>query len=162
MTSTYNMALLDTIQSEEIVQEIQRVMQVLEDVKDSDFWSNDIHSALTDRLSHRVSLLSSFSLGVEDYQSYNDNPLRPWETCLDFSSKIETTHTSGKPVEEAFSTNVQRKLASTVPPRPKVEMPFGAALENLRRMCQEMTEVMKIVQYVSPGNILVRTYLHRF
>lgn len=101
-------------------------------------------------------MLRAFSLEVEQYHSYQNISNPPWELCLELSTQIEKSQNLGKAVEEAFSTNVQRKLATTVPPRPKVTMPFMDAVGNLKRMCREMTEIMKVLEYVSPGNILVR------
>lgn len=102
-------------------------------------------------------MLKGFSLNVGEYQLYHDIGASPWEICLELSAEIEKTHEIGKPVEEAFSTHVQRRLASNVPPRPKVDMQFTDAVGYLKQMCQEMKEITKILEYVSPGNILVRT-----
>jgi len=134
---------------------------LLESTVGSGLWSGDIHSALKGRLSHRLAMLRGFSLGVEQYHSYKDIPSPPWESCISLCTQIEESHNLGKPVEEAFSTNVQRRLATTVPPRPKVDMPFADAIANLKRMCQEMMEIMKVLDYVSPGNIIVRNTVSR-
>ena len=122
-------------------------------------WSDDIQSAIRNRLSLRLAMLKGFSLDVGEYQSYHHISSSPWEICLELSTEIENTHEIGKPVEEAFSTHVQRRLASNVPPRPKVDMKFTEAVRCLKQMCQEMKEITKILEYVSPGNILVRTCL---
>jgi len=106
-------------------------------------------------------MLQGFSLDVEQYHSYKDIVSPPWESCIKLCTQIEESHNLGKPIEEAFSTNVQRKLATTVPPRPKVDMPFTEAIGNLKRMCQEMVEIMKVLDYVSPGNIIVRNTVSR-
>lgn len=134
---------------------------MLETVEDAGLWSGNIHSALKDRLSHRLTMLQGFSLDVEQYHSYKDIASSPWESCIKLCTQIEDSHNLGKPVEEAFSTNVQRKLATTVPPRPKVDMPFADAIGSLKRMCQEMVEIMKVLDYVSPGNIIVRNTVSR-
>ncbi|KAF8468341.1 Mak10 subunit, NatC N-terminal acetyltransferase-domain-containing protein [Kalaharituber pfeilii] len=160
VTTTYNISLLDDVQPAEICQEIENSLQLLDDISHQRLWSEELHTALKYRLSHRLSMLRNFSMSVQDYGAYIDTPLEPWESCLELSKRVEETHPFGKPVEEAFSTNVLRKLATTVPPRPKAEMQFTEAIGDLKRMCAEMTEIVKILQYVSPGNIL--TFLLRF
>ncbi|RPB26326.1 hypothetical protein L211DRAFT_805150 [Terfezia boudieri ATCC MYA-4762] len=159
-TSTYNISLLDSINPRDVCEELEKTLQLLETVADAGLWRENIHSALKDRLSHRLAMLQGFSLDLEQYHSYKDIASPPWESCIKLCTQIEESHNLGKPVEEAFSTNVQRKLASTVPPRPKVDMPFAEAIGNLKRMCQEMMEIMKVLEYVSPGNIV--TFLLRF
>jgi len=50
------------------------------------------------------------------------------------------THQLGKAVPGSFSTKIQRRLASTVPPRPIVEVDFREALEKLKQLCLDCEE----------------------
>lgn len=58
---------------------------------------------------------------------------------------INETHSSGKPVKESFSTKIQRRLASTVPPRPIVELEFKDAFEKLKQLCTDCEEATRFI-----------------
>ena len=50
---------------------------------------------------------------------------------------------------DAFSPKIQRRLASTVPPRPMVEMKFSDAVRNLKHIFQECLESRRILDILS-------------
>lgn len=60
---------------------------------------------------------------------------------------IKDSHGLGKPVPEAFSAKLQRKLASTMPPRPIVQTSFEDAFANLTRMISDGIEVVGVLNY---------------
>src|SRR5699024_6212590 len=73
-------------------------------------------------------------------------------------SQIEQSMSLGKPIEEAFSLKLQRKLASTVPPRPMVKINSNEAMEHLRRLCQDAADILQMLDYRGPYNLRVRSY----
>ena len=58
---------------------------------------------------------------------------------------VKATHQLGKPVAGAFSTKMQRRLASTVPPRPSVELDFKDALDLLEHLCVDCEEATRFI-----------------
>jgi hypothetical protein len=56
---------------------------------------------------------------------------------------------------EAFSLKIQRKLASTVPPRPMVQIPSDDALAHLERLCQDAIDMQQMLDYRGPSNFKV-------
>lgn len=66
-----------------------------------------------------------------------------WPPLVPKVDEIESTHHLGKPVPGSFSTKIQRRLASTVPPRPIVEVDFKEALQNLRQICADCEEATR-------------------
>ncbi|MGI4850429.1 MAG: N-alpha-acetyltransferase 35, NatC auxiliary subunit [Janthinobacterium lividum] len=69
------------------------------------------------------------------------------EDWLDIGSRIQhliKSHDVGKAVDEAFSSKVQRRLASTVPPRPITDLKFEDACHNLSRLCDDIKEALRI------------------
>jgi hypothetical protein len=68
---------------------------------------------------------------------------RYWPPVLANITNITSTHALGKTVPDSFSTKIQRKLASTVPPRPIVELAFKDALENLTQLCIDCEEATR-------------------
>ena len=107
--------------------------------------SSELKSALVVRLEFRKALLVAFS---PDYSmSYLDEYWPPVSSTLPV---IETTHNLGRPVPGSFSTKLQRRLASTVPPRPVVELEFKDALEKLVQLCVDCEEAVRYT-YLEPS-----------
>jgi hypothetical protein len=71
----------------------------------------------------------------------------PWEEAIALLPQIISTHALGKPVEDAFSTKLQRKLASTMPPRPIVQLKFDDAFSHLSRLFKDGREVIGVLNY---------------
>ena len=72
-----------------------------------------------------------------------DHLSRYWPPVLASITNINDTHSLGKPVPDSFSTKIQRKLASTVPPRPIVELAFKDALQHLTQLCTDCEEATR-------------------
>jgi hypothetical protein len=70
---------------------------------------------------------------------------RCWPSILSHIPEITATHHLGKPVPDSFSTKIQRKLASTVPPRPIVDLAFSSAIEKLQQLCTDCSEATRFV-----------------
>lgn len=122
----------------------------LETSKDS--YTEEIFSALKLRISHRKALLRDLSRETEEWHT---GATPEWDTSLELLTKVEKTHKLGKPVSEAFSTSVQRKLASQVPPRPIVELSFEDATSSLKKLCVEGKDMLKILKYQGSTNLVV-------
>ena len=89
-----------------------------------------LRSALRSRLQFRQDFLRALDL---------DHPLEQmsasWSPVFSGLPAIKDTYQLGKSVPGAFSTKMQRRLASTVPPRPIVEFEFKEALDLLEHLC---------------------------
>lgn len=59
-------------------------------------------------------------------------------------SSSRRTHEIGLPVEGAFSTRLQRKLASTTPPRPLNVIAFDEAWSGLKKLYDDLTEAFDV------------------
>ncbi|KAI5800268.1 Mak10 subunit, NatC N-terminal acetyltransferase-domain-containing protein [Peziza echinospora] len=160
VTQTYDIALLDVISADALCRELAITSSLFVESEHTKDLPEDIRRAIVDRIDHRISMLRAFSLTVEDYNKYKENPLPPWEECSRLTDVITETTSLGKPVVEAFSTYVQRKLATTVPPRPEIQLPFDEATKNLKRTCKDMSEIVNILHYISPANTM--NFLMRF
>ena len=67
---------------------------------------------------------------------------------------ISSTHL-GRAVPSSFSTKIQRKLASTVPPRPIVEVSQEAAFDHLERLCRDASVVVEVLKYYDSHSLMV-------
>jgi hypothetical protein len=60
------------------------------------------------------------------------------------------------PVPDAFSVKLQRKLASTVPPRPVVEIALKTAYDQLARFGSDGRAMIEVLDYHDSHSLLVR------
>jgi hypothetical protein len=79
-----------------------------------------------------------------------------FQASISLVSQIEESMHLGTPVEDAFSLKLQRKLASTVPPRPMVNIDRKDAIAHLRRFCQDAADLQQMLDYRGPHNLRVR------
>jgi hypothetical protein len=78
-----------------------------------------------------------------------------WTALLATLPEIKMSAHLGKAVPQSFSTKIQRKLASTVPPRPIVQVGQGAAFEHLERLCQDASVVVEVLKYYDSHSLMV-------
>lgn len=102
-------------------------------------------------LDYRLQLRSYFLSATECPQHMKEPEVarEPWQKGLDLLPDIKSTHSLGKPVEEACSAKLQRKLASTMPPRPIVQLGFGDALGHLVRLFEDGIELIDVLNYTN-------------
>lgn len=69
---------------------------------------------------------------------------------------INKSHPLGIPVPEAFSAKIQRRLASTMPPRPIVQLSFDDTYSNFKRLVADGLEVTDVLDFTDSQSLLVR------
>jgi hypothetical protein len=143
VTNTYHRTLLDEISTDAIRDTISEAMEIVEAQRGT------VDDALLDGLGARLDLRRIFLAATEcpQHMSNPDVAREPWEKGLAILPKINATHKLGKPVEEAFSTKLQRKLASTMPPRPIAKIDFDDAFGHLTRLFSDGSELIDVLQY---------------
>lgn len=104
---------------------------------------------LLDALEARVHFRDVFLSATECPQHIKKPDLAraPWEEGLSLLRLIKESHSLGKAVEEAFSAKLQRKLASTNPPRPIVQLSFDDAYDHLSRLFEDGQDVIDVLNY---------------
>ena len=147
MTNLYNRTLLSTI-------EVSEFEELLDSAKEfvRDGLSGEIKNSLLCRLDFRKTLLRAVSVDTDVITSKKNHH---WAECLTFLSSVMKSNSSGVPVSRCFSTKVQRRLASTVPPRPIVSIDFAAAHDFLKRLCEDGAYVPRVLDCLGGSNILV-------
>lgn len=78
-----------------------------------------------------------------------------WDNVPKHIASIKESQNLGKPVPSAFSVKIQRKLASTVPPRPIVNVAFEAAYNHLESLCRDVKTVAQVMNYHGPHSLKV-------
>lgn len=114
---------------------------------------------MIDALSSRLELRHIFLDATESFMHMKDPPKArvPWEEAINLLPRICSTHSLGKAVEDAFSPKLQRKLASTVPPRAIVQLKFDDAFNHLSRLFNDGLEVIGVLKYTDSQCLQVRT-----
>lgn len=111
-----------------------------------------LRDAIRCRLLFRHEFLSALD---EDLEVLDTRSTDNFVSCLSTLSGITETVALGTPVPEAFSLKIQRKLASTVPPRPIVQISPEDALAHLKRLCQDAIDMQEMLDYRGPSNFKV-------
>ncbi|KAK5285523.1 N-alpha-acetyltransferase, non-catalitic subunit, partial [Cryomyces antarcticus] len=112
----------------------------------------ELRSAIVIRLDARHSFLAAVST---DYPSVVMK--RNLTTLCGMLGKFGETHNLGRPVKEAFSEKVQRRLATTVPPRHMAEMSFRDAVTKLEKMLQDIHAALLVEEtgaFKDPYNLV--------
>lgn len=110
-----------------------------------------LRDAIKCRLAFRRNLLYALE-GDVDIQSESTEH---FASCLSQVPSITDSVSLGKPIPEAFSEKVQRKLASTVPPRPIVKISIEDALGHMKRLCQDAIDLKEVLDYRGAHNTRV-------
>jgi hypothetical protein len=114
--------------------------------------SVEIRNALLDRLIFRREFLSSLDLELDVVERRSTPHLC---SCIHQIQLIDKSSMLGKPVDDAFSVKIQRRLASTVPPRPMVKIDFDDAVKHMARFFQDLVDVQSILDYSGTYNLRV-------
>lgn len=112
----------------------------------------DLAQALTFRLELRSAFLRALEL-IEDRGS-PDSLQIPWCQMHSIWEGILKLPGLAKEVPEAFSTKLQRKLASSMPPRPIVTLSFDEAAKHFMKLCNDAIDAVKILDYHDSQSLL--------
>jgi N-alpha-acetyltransferase 35, NatC auxiliary subunit len=154
VTNTYNRTLLEQIDAVIIQQVILDCREMLKSQGDS--VSADLVQALDLRLLLRHILLDAIDLS--QHQAAPNVVKRVWQEGFDLLARISQSHSLSKSVPDAFSEKLQRKLASTMPPRPIVQLSFEHAFGHLARLFSDAIEVTGVLNYTDSQCLQVCPY----
>ncbi|KAK4215009.1 N-alpha-acetyltransferase 35, NatC auxiliary subunit [Rhypophila decipiens] len=150
VTNTYHRSLLDNIDRNEISNEIMAARKII----------HQMRHALTDKmawaLDFRLGLRTAFLRTIElsELRSNPDSLSLPWHHMQGVWEQIHNSRQLGTPVPEAFSPKIQRKLASTMPPRPIVQLSFEETSDHFRKLIKDGIEVHEVFKYSDPQSLL--------
>lgn len=147
----YNRNLLSEFDIEIVQNALQTAVEYLQDLQE-DGISIAVRDALIDRLWLRKHFLEALS---KDMEAAFSQDKEPFKACLTLIDSVEKSVTYGKPIPESFTLKIQRKLASTIPPRPMVTIDIKAAIDHLKRLFQDAIDIHEILNYSSPSDLRV-------
>ena len=149
MTNLYHRDLLTDVKAANVIEIIDQAIAWLESthtIKD------EFRRALRARLDLRKAFLSATNLekGVGTAERPDS-----WSLCSQMLRTIDLTTTPGVSVVSAFSPKIQRRLASTVPPRPIVNISFDDAHTFFIRTCVCAREAFGILSCSGASHTIV-------
>lgn len=156
MTNTYDRDLLTNISLDDINELLRNTRSELRSM--SNRLSKEVREALDLRLEFRIAFLRAMEL-VGIARANPESLKTPWIMMSGVLEHLRKQHSLGTPVPEAFSTKMQRRLASTMPPRPIVQLTFEDTCDHFKRMAQDGKEAMNILIYSDPQSLMVRSPL---
>ncbi|KAI0107049.1 Mak10 subunit, NatC N-terminal acetyltransferase-domain-containing protein [Nemania sp. FL0031] len=151
VTNTYERNLLSHIPMLDVKGLLRNAATELRASRDE--FPPEICTALEARLELRIAFLEAIDLSVIR-NDITDAPKSPWIEMRRLIDDIEKQHGLAKPVPEAFSTKLQRRLASTMPPRPMVKLSFEECVTHFKRFFENGSEVIDVLQYTDPQSLL--------
>ena len=155
VTQLYSCELLPRIATADLQGLLQTALTWVEEHFEG---SKMTHEALIARLSFRMAFLSALE---SDGNAIATGAATRWTECASFLNAIQATTDAGQAVPAAFSVKIQRKLASTVPPRPIVKITFDRALAHVRRLCQDGSDIVRVFDFQGSNNLMVSGDLGR-
>lgn len=155
VTHTFNRSLLENIDHSIIIEYLDTTISALS--------SSALSPQMKDSLKCRLQFRSVFLNTVEIASSRSSwMVIRTiWEDLHELLPGIKSSSKLGKSVPNAFSVKIQRRLASTVPPRPIVQVGQEAAYDHFDRLCRDAALAAEVLQYYDSHSLLVG-YTHQY
>ncbi|KAG0648103.1 mak10 [Hyphodiscus hymeniophilus] len=125
------------------------ILQLLEDTTTLLSSSPEVSPKLKDALLCRLRFRATFLRTVEMANSRNSSASMKalWTELLDSLPALKSSTKLGKAAPTTFSVKLQRKLASTVPPRPIVHISDEIAFDHLERLCRDGSVAVEVLDY---------------
>ncbi|KAH7040078.1 Mak10 subunit, NatC N-terminal acetyltransferase-domain-containing protein [Microdochium trichocladiopsis] len=150
VTNTYDRRLLEDIDEDRINDLLMAARADLKSYSDID---SKISMALDLRLELRIAFLRAIDL--MDKREANPESLKmPWIQMKGLVEHFSKQHELAKPVPEAFSTKLQRRLASTMPPRPIIQPSFTETFDHFKRMFQDGLDIIDVLKYSDTQSLM--------
>ncbi|KAL1838197.1 hypothetical protein VTJ49DRAFT_2954 [Mycothermus thermophilus] len=150
VTNTYSRSLLENLDRDMIREEIMAARKVIDDMKGE--LTDEVAHALGFRLELRTAFLRAIELS--ELRTNSDSLSVPWYQMQGVWESINKSRSLGTPVPDAFSAKIQRRLASTMPPRPIVQPTPEEAHENFKRMIADGIRVVNVLNYSDSQSLL--------
>jgi len=152
VSNTYSRTLLDAVNHNDVLDCLQEAASLLESLKGS--LPKDVLDALSARISLRQAFLRA-TIASEDTADHVGlyDAWTQANKALDVFNKSLTVPTTR--VADSFSAKIQQKLASTMPPRPIVELSLDEATGHLTKLFQDSLAAINITDYSDPQSLLV-------
>ncbi|KAL4790423.1 Mak10 subunit, NatC N-terminal acetyltransferase-domain-containing protein [Aspergillus venezuelensis] len=145
----YNRSLLSHLEHQTLFDLLSRAISWIDE-------RDGIDAAAKNAIRSRLEFRQDFFLALQqDVLIVQTRSVEKFESCLTILPALKESNQMSRPVPESFSWKIQRKLASTVPPRPMVRISLDDALAHLKRLFQDGIHLNQILDYRGPSNLKV-------
>lgn len=149
VTQLYNRSLLTQFDANHFEDLIDQAVSWLDQQSSID---ENLRGAMKCRLGFRRTFLSAVEQDVDILQTQSTGH---FAACLNQLPLLKESFSLGERVPDAFSLKIQRKLASTLPPRPIVTVSSEDALAHLTRLCEDAIDLKELLDYRGSHNLKV-------
>lgn len=149
VTQLYNRSLLTQFDADHFEDLIDQAVSWVDQQSSID---EKLRGAMKCRLAFRRTFLSAVEQDVDILQTQSTDH---FAACLNQLPPLKESFSLGERVPEAFSLKIQRKLASTLPPRPIVTVSSEDALAHLTRLCEDAIDLKELLDYRGSHNLKV-------
>ena len=146
MTNLYHRTLLSDLPVHDFINLQIEAISCLEDLN-----SENTNLAVRERLHLRAQLLAAVS---PDAVIQKGNKYQ-WIVCGEVAKRLSEGHALATPVPDAYSIKLQRRLATTMPPRPVVEISFKDAMAYLNMLCLGCEGTYEVMNFNGFATMLV-------
>ncbi|KAK4175709.1 putative MAK10 subunit [Triangularia setosa] len=150
VTNTYHRSLLDNFDVDEINNEIMAARKLVHSIRHR--ITDELAQALGFRLELRTAFLRAIELSV--MRSNPESLSLPWTQMKAVWEAIYNSRHLGQSVPEAFSTKIQRRLASTMPPRPIVKLSTEETYKHFKKLFVDGINVLNVLNYHDSQSLL--------
>jgi hypothetical protein len=112
--------------------------------------------ALKSRLEYRETFLRTVK--AAESRTSMESIKMLWQELETLLPALKSSANLAQPVSASFSAKLQRKLASTVPPRPIVDLKWETAFDHLERLCRDGAVAAEVLKYYDSHSLMVSTF----
>lgn len=151
VTNTYHRSLLDNLDRDEIRDDIMAARKTLHSLR------HTMTDEMADALGFRLELRTAFLRAIEltELRSNPDSLSLPWSQMCAVWEAINKSRHLGTSVPEAFSTKIQRRLASTMPPRPIVQPSPEETHAHFAKLFADAIDVLNVLNHTDSQSLMV-------
>ena len=143
----YNRTLLSKADCEDIHVVLENACTFVEN-------SLNLHEHLQSAIRHRLDFRIAFLSAISSSQKHELNA-QHWQRCLEILTSLSLGTKISGDLHPSFSAKIQRRLASSVPPRPIIAISHQSAHDFIERLCEDAMELERATQCTRAGSILV-------
>ena len=115
-------------------------------------------------LDHRLQLRLRFLTALEvDSQGRKSRNSVDYRACAALLETFRESSGEGVSVPGSFSPKIQKRLASSVPPRPLISIPLAEAIDTFQRLCHDAADIEQLLALRQNGSFLtgISTFMNR-
>ncbi|RAL61572.1 hypothetical protein DID88_009611 [Monilinia fructigena] len=142
---------MSTIESDQKISTRKKILRPTHFIEIS---SKDLPDDMKEALTARLTFRHKFLKTVEVADSRSSDAKMYWREMLLLIPDLRSSSKLAKSAPQSFSVKLQRKLASTVPPRPIVDLSQQSAYEHLERICKDGEVAVDILDYADSHSLM--------